>query len=265
MSSARYVILNPSGNLTALVTEWPGPEREPEITAALMRESEQVAYLEPPVLPESLGRIRLMGGEFCGNAAMAFAGWLIRKELRPGETRIVPVEVSGARGLVRCEIRGETEGFRGRVEMPKVLEAFALNLCGIPLSAVRMEGICHLIREAPEPMAPLSAEALLRQAAAVLPGEEAIGFLDLNPETGYMAPLVFVRGSGTTVWETACGSGSAAAGALRALRRGNGTVNTPVAQPGGIIEVQASVKEGQVESVSISGIVRFGPERELCL
>ena len=61
MSSARYVILNPSGNLTALVTEWPGPEREPEITAALMRESEQVAYLEPPVLPESLGRIRLMG------------------------------------------------------------------------------------------------------------------------------------------------------------------------------------------------------------
>ena len=77
MKPARYVILNPSGNLTALVTEWGGAEDEAELTARLMQESEQVAYLDPPSLPGALARIRLMGGEFCGNAAMAAAGWLV--------------------------------------------------------------------------------------------------------------------------------------------------------------------------------------------
>ena len=38
MKPFRYVILNPSGNLTALVTEWGGAEDETAITARLMRE-----------------------------------------------------------------------------------------------------------------------------------------------------------------------------------------------------------------------------------
>ena len=76
MKPVHYVILNPSGNLTALVTDHGGPEDEKEIVTSLMRESEQVAFLEPPMEPGALARIRLMGGEFCGNAAMAAAGWL---------------------------------------------------------------------------------------------------------------------------------------------------------------------------------------------
>ena len=34
MKPVRYVILNPSGNLTALVTEWGGAEDEAEISLA---------------------------------------------------------------------------------------------------------------------------------------------------------------------------------------------------------------------------------------
>ncbi len=60
----RYVIMNPSGNLTALVPEWGGAGEEPEITRRLMRKSEPVAYLEAPALPGALARVRLMGGEF---------------------------------------------------------------------------------------------------------------------------------------------------------------------------------------------------------
>ena len=116
MKPVRYAILNPSGNLTALVTAWGGREDEEEITRRLMRESEQVAYLERPLGPGAVARIRLMGGEFCGNAAMAAAGWAARDRIRPGEEITVPIEVSGAEGTVFCRIRGTAEGFEGTVE-----------------------------------------------------------------------------------------------------------------------------------------------------
>lgn len=265
MRKARYVILNPSGNLTALVTEWPGRESEAEITSALMKESEQVAYLEPAVLPGSLARIRLMGGEFCGNDAMASAGWLIRSSLQPGEHRAVPLEVSGAQGIVSCEIQKTAGGFRGTVRMPKVLSIAELKLEGISFVSVRLEGILHLIREASAPLTPGFAEELLRRISFLRPAEEAIGLLDFNPETGFMRPLIYVRGSGTFVWETACGSGSAAVGALRAWQKSSGDVVTSVFQPGGVISVRAVAAQGQILEVSITGDITFGMEKEMLL
>ena len=198
MKPARYVILNPSGNLTALVTEWGGAEDEAELTARLMQESEQVAYLDPPSLPGALARIRLMGGEFCGNAAMAAAGWLVRDRLRDGEEMTVPIEVSGAQGVLFCRILEKRDGFEGTVEMPRVKRVRPAEIGGIPVTEVQMEGITHLIREGSEPLEKEKAEAILK-AFAEETAEEAAGLLDRNPETGRMRPLVYVRGSGTLV------------------------------------------------------------------
>ncbi len=262
MKPVRYVIMNPSGNLTALVTEWGGAGEEPEITRRLMRKSEQVAYLEAPELPGALARVRLMGGEFCGNAAMAAAGWAARDRIRPGETITVPMEVSGAEGLVFCFLKGLEEGFEGTVEMPRVLSLRPEKLCGCVFTAVRMEGIIHLIREEREPLEKEAAEKLLLQLAEKLP-EEAVGLLDRSPETGFMKPLVYVRGSGTMVWETACGSGSAAVGAVRALRHPGETVYTDVLQPGGMIRTAARAENEKVQTVRITGTVRWGSEQTL--
>ena len=262
MKPVRYVILNPSGNLTALVTEWGGAEDEAEITARLMRESEQVAYLDPPSLPGALARIRLMGGEFCGNAAMAAAGWLVRDCLRSGEEMTVPIEVSGAQGVLFCRVRGLEDGFEGTVEMPRVLGIRPAEAGGIPVTEVRMEGITHLIRENREPLEKEKAEALLK-AFAEESGAEAAGLLDRNPETGFMRPLVYVRGSGTLVWESACGSGTAAIGALEAWRQKNGTVETLVGQPGGILRAEATAERGTVTEIRISGTIRTGEEKEM--
>ena len=234
MKPFRYVILNPSGNLTALVTEWGGAEDETAITARLMRESEQVAYLDPPMQPGALARIRLMGGEFCGNAAMAAAGWLVRDRLLNGQEMTVPVEVSGAQGVLFCRIRRLEDGFEGTVEMP---------------------------RENREPLEKEKAEALLK-AFAEKTDAEAAGLLDRNPETGFMRPLVYVRGSGTMVWESACGSGTAAIGALEAWRRGNGKAETQVGQPGGVRRAEAVSERGSITEVQITGVVRIGKETE---
>ena len=202
MKPVHYVILNPSGNLTALVTDHGGPEDEKEIVTSLMRESEQVAFLDPPLEPGALARIRLMGGEFCGNAAMAAAGWLIRDSLRNGQVMTVPIEVSGAQGIVFCKIRGLETGFEGTVDMPQVLGISRQNVSGTDVTEVRMEGITHLIRESCEPIGKEEAETLL-MAYAERSQDPAAGLLDRNPETGFVRPLGYVRGSGTLVWENA--------------------------------------------------------------
>ena len=256
MKPFRYVILNPSGNLTALVTEWGGAEDETAITARLMRESEQVAYLDPPMQPGALARIRLMGGEFCGNAAMAAAGWLVRDRLLNGQEMTVPVEVSGAQGVLFCRIRGLEDGFEGTVEMPRVLGIRPAEISGIPVTEVRMEGITHLVRENREPLEKEKAEALLK-AFAEKTEAEAAGLLDRNPETGFMRPLVYVL-----VWESACGSGTAAIGALEAWRRGNGKAETQVGQPGGVLRAEAVSERGSITEVQITGVVRIGKETE---
>ena len=75
-----------------------------------------------------------------------------------------------------------------------------------------------------------------------------------------MRPLVYVRGSGSMVWENGCGSGSAAVGAAEALRTGNGLQITQVKQPGGVIGVSAEAEDGRILSVQITGQVRLNTE-----
>lgn len=267
---AQYVLLDPTGNVTALVTEWGGGREERKITQALMRESEQVAYLEAPGSPGAVARVRLMGGEFCGNATMAAAGWLVRDQLRPGREMTVPLEVSGAKGVLFCRVRGlqmhpecpEIETFEGTVDMPGVKAIWEEKDLDEPLTAVRMEGILHLIREHRTPLEKERAEALLKKFA-FWAQDDAVGLMDWNPETGVMTPLVFVRGSGTTVWETACGSGSAAIGAMTAWRKGTGRAEIQVKQPGGTIRVCAEAENKTVTGITITGTVRIGEEKEL--
>lgn len=259
MSAYEYVILDPTGNLTALVTDPVNPEDEKILTRELLKQSEQVAYLEAPSMPGAVAAIRLMGGEFCGNAAMAAAAWLVRDEIAAGEEKALLLEVSGAADPVRCTVRKTAEGFEGTVEMPGVPEIGKETLCGIPFTVVRMEGIVHLIPEG-RTFEPAEAETLLREIAGQLP-DEAAGLLQWDREERYMRPLVWVRGSGSLTWEHGCGSGSAAIGAAEALRDGEKTV--PVNQPGGTIRATAEKENGAVTAVSITGKVRIGDENSI--
>ena len=193
---------------------------------------------------------------------MAAAGWLIRDSLGNGQVMTVPIEVSGAQGIVFCKIRGLETGFEGTVDMPQVLGISRQNVSGTDVTEVRMEGITHLIRESCEPIGKEEAETLL-MAYAERSQDPAAGLLDRNPETGFVRPLVYVRGSGTLVWENACGSGAAAVGALEAWRQESGTVRTEVPQPGGKLLAEAAAEQGTVREVRITGMVRIEAEKEM--
>ncbi len=256
MKQYRYVRLDPTGNITCLVLD---PAEEAALTRELLGQCEQVAYLMPPMRPEAVAGIRLMGGEFCGNAAMATAALLVRDEIAQGAEKTLLLEVSGAADPVRCVVRKTAEGFEGTVEMPGIPKIGQETFYGIPFTAVRMEGIVHLVSEGTT-FEPEEAEALLRKITGQLP-DEAAGLLQWDREKQYMVPLVYVRGSGSLTWEHGCGSGSAAIGALETLRNGEKTVT--VNQPGGMIRVSAEKEGGAVTAVSITGRVRIGEENSI--
>ena len=142
--------------------------------------------------------------------------------------------------------------------MPPVREIREENIAGTAFTLVRMDGIVHLIYEG-GPLKKEDAEKLLKEAASAL-SDDAVGLLQWNRDTQYMRPLVYVRGSGSMVWENGCGSGSAAVGAAEALRTGNGLQITQVKQPGGVIGVSAEAEDGRILSVQITGQVRLNTE-----
>ena len=263
MPSFRYVLLDPTGNLTCLVLDPVPAALRPRVTAALMGRCEQVGYLERPFDPAARARLSMMGGEFCGYASMAAAAWLAQMDGAAGET-VVPLEVSGAEGVVFCAVRPLPDGaFEGTVSMPPVREILSSRLGPFFAPLVRLDGIAHWILP-DHPLLKAEAEALLTDHAPALPDPSA-GLLLWDSQARFMRPLVWVRGSGTLVWETGCGSGSTAVGAWLSLPLGDGTHTQDIRQPGGVIRVSCRVQSARPAAVSITGRVRLGPRETLTL
>ena len=254
----RYVTLNPAGNLTCLVLDPVPAEERGRVTVTLMNRCEQVGYLETPRIFPEYARVRLqmMGGEFCGNASMGTAAWLARQDgLRIGDEKEMILEVSGAEEPVFCRVRRETAGWTGTVDMPPILGTEEIRINGKKLMAVHLAGMTHLIHTG-ERMAGTEAEALLKTAAIKLPAP-AIGLLQWEETEGRMTPLVFVRESGTMIWETACGSGSAAIGAWKTLATGI-PARIAIKQPGGRLTVETQTARGRIRQIRLTGNIRIG-------
>jgi predicted PhzF superfamily epimerase YddE/YHI9 len=97
-------------------------------------------------------------------------------------------------------------------------------------------------------------------------GADAFGVILFNEKEGgaepqfRIDPLIRVKSPHSMVWERGCGSGSAAVGAYLADRSRAG-VQLPLAQAGGVIEVNAQWEPeaggpGKVSALSITGTVR---------
>ena len=94
----RYCILDPTGNITALVESSVGEKDQPAVAALIMQQHpsvEQVGFVqyhgEYPVC------LRMAGGEFCGNASMSAAAlFLFRHSPYSGAAVSSSPEVSGS-------------------------------------------------------------------------------------------------------------------------------------------------------------------------
>ena len=175
----NYVLMNPTGNRTILVTTPVDKKRYKTVAGKLMEKeptAEQVGFLD--ISPSGLISLNMAGGEFCGNATMSAAAYAVAKDLSESP---VQMKVSGAKSRLRVEIAadgayaGSKEGgglqketktgrkgavigvggnhsnvvYTGLVKMPAPVEIkdVRLPLGGemIKLPAVVFDGITHII------------------------------------------------------------------------------------------------------------------------
>lgn len=245
----RYSILDPTGNITALVESPANPD--PAVAAAIMRrhpEVEQVGFLRPAE-DGGLPRLQMAGGEFCGNASMCAAALLLTGSAQSGETRL-RLQVSGVSAPVELCLRETAPGnYEAEITMPPAVEIqerpFSFEKLHGSLPLVKMQGIEHLIVEETSPFFTLSkdkpaAERAVRNFCAAL-GADCLGLLFLAGEgsTLAMTPLVFVPCGETVFWENSCASGSAAVGMYLA-RKSAAPVELTLREPGGILRVRST-------------------------
>ena len=243
----NYSIFDPTGNITAIVTEPVDIGSRAAAAAEVMRLEpavEQVGFLLPGkgIYDADL---RMAGGEFCGNASMSAAALCaINSGMAAGEKKSLVLRVSGTPDPVMVELEAISElSFRGRVSMPEALEITEVLLPEedeLAVPVVSMPGIAHAI--VPESFGAEAAEEMLPSLCAQL-GADAMGIMLVDDGFTRITPVVYVPGSGITVREHSCASGTAAVGACIAAMTGE-HIRMSFAEPGGILTVEADPESG---------------------
>lgn len=241
----RIMMADPAGNRTAIVRT-PVPQEIRADTAAKIlgiRElrAEQAGFETRP-LGAAAGRLEMMGGEFCGNAARSY-GYLLASERDQAGGDIL-IEISGHTGSlhVQCDLSGGTSFS----EMPVPL-SLEYTPEGLPL--VISEGIAHIILRDREPNRELIRFMTERFGSRF----DAFGMMFLNGDR--LTPVVFVPTAGTLVYESSCGSGSLAAAWFLEQERAEVSTQTGrqyiFREPGGDITVRLY----RQEDGSLSGVM----------
>ncbi len=250
--TVKYSILDPTGNITALVADEVAIGNQPYAASLIMENEldvEQVGFLDV----KNRG-MRMAGGEFCGNASMCAAVMCLKDELQNGESRDMPLCVSGAPQKVNVHIEKKNEySFYCGVTMPKAESVTVQALtCGgtqYRLPVVKFAGISHIINECHDKKEMFAAE--IKSWCKTL-GCDSLGIMNIDEQNGKIVPLVYVPASGTLFWENSCASGTAAAGVYYAAKS-QCTFEADFAEPGGMLGVKAE-PDG---SVAIKGTVRI--------
>ena len=252
----EYIVADPTGNITLLVTTPPEGERARAAAYLMEREpaAEQAGFLS---LADGGARLEMAGGEFCGNASLAAAAvYAQEKGLRAGERLTLPVRVSGTPRPVTASIEALGGGsFSGTVDMPPPVSArmhtFTLGGAEYSLPLVSFPGIAHVIAGGGMPRE--TAETAARKWCAEL-SAPALGLMLLDEKEKRMRPLVYVPGADTMFWESSCASGTAAVGAWLSARDG-APRSLGLAGPGGVLTIEADFAE---KVLRLGGHVRLG-------
>lgn len=215
----RFYKASPGGNATILILDAVPPGQRARIARLLMDanhlQAEQVGFLDLGADP---ARLDMMGGEFCGNACRAAAAVMALEGVglvRIGEDLRGELRVSGVDRPVA--LRVAVDGDECWVEMP-LPEASAagrhdwISELEPGLGLVRLPGITHLCLD--ETRHPFPED--FRGAAESLRGRfaldgDAVGCIWYRTSPACaIKPVVWVRSTSSTHYETGCGSGSLA-------------------------------------------------------
>ena len=263
----NYIIMNPTGNVTALVTSRAEISRQPFIAGKIMErhpEVEQVGFVDlsgsfdDPVQAS----LRMAGGEFCGNASMCTAVLYAEKnQTKPHRNPEIKLQVSGTKEVVSVKILGSENGItEASVVMPHAInieiKELSYQAITAPLPLIQMQGITHLIIEEQSSFYYLQEDRAAAQKAVKKWCEElsaeglGLMFLSGTAPALKLTPLVYIPESKTVFWENSCGSGSSACGIYMAEKTKK-DVKLSLQQPGGVLSVESSFHGNTIMTGSV--------------
>ena len=253
----NYIVANPTGNITVLVTDPVDMKDRNEVTRAMFEAvptCEQVGYVVEPLSANADVRLEMMGGEFCGNASLSTAAYYVMKnglldsKNMTNETSPchVLMECSGVGEPFECVIEACGEWYRGTLAMPSPVKVEYAD--GHPV--VFLPGIAHMIVPA-DRFTRRQIENNIKDYAAKY-DVDAFGVLRWDESKQFMEPCVYVKGFETLIWEHGCATGSTCLGYWRYKSAGQTT--TDVNQPGGMIKIEITN-----EKIYLTGNVFFLP------
>jgi diaminopimelate epimerase len=269
------VIADPAKNITLFVLN-PVQDRAAAVKALMTDPSlgaaEQLGFVISPEKKGDPWRLEMMGGEFCGNAARSFGLYVARRMGLTGKTAVT-IEISGSSAPLTVQV--DTKEGLAEAALPAPVAEETLLFNGVGLPVYHFEGITHIIAPDIKPGKDVfytikdlfEKRGSPRKGSRRSPGagrlpdaghpSDALGVLFWDSGAKIMSPAVYVRGSGTLVFESSCGSGSAALGVWlsRDIRDGENRIS--LRQPGGVIEVALTKRGGELTSLSIGGPVKL--------
>ena len=265
----HFAKLNPSGNTTVIVLDPLERELYAEVAKQLMGPeglgADQVGFVGEAKDPKALGRLNMMGGEFCGNAARAYAAYLafIRHPSltwHDGQAE-VPIEISGYDGVLLPRISAinhETASAHVISPMPIPNQVHFVDFGSDKLGLVNFEGISHAVAWEVSP-----SEDAFNEIASMYsrPDDAAFGVMFFSEEDSKIVPLVLVRDTGSLVWEGSCASGAVAVACAVASRDRRST-ELRLSQPAGVLHVKVTWNEdisgaavgGQVDMIACGSV-----------
>ena len=267
----QYSILDPTGNITALVENNISINEQPACAAEIMNrhpDVEQVGFIRFPSSERTLFQVelRMAGGEFCGNASMCAAAlYLHQNDMNDYNNPVmVQLRVSGSSKPIFVTIHKHTKNlFETEILMPNPLEInetdFVFDQYRGNLPVVRLEGISHIIIEPESVFFNLlsrrsSAEKAVKKWCKNLTScGLGMMFLERKEKSLKLTPLVYIPKSDTLFWENSCASGSSAVGAYIAQKM-NEPLSLILDEPGGQQKITCDPNNN---TVMLSGQVKI--------
>ena len=250
----KYYVINPAGNITALVTTGINKALYRSVAANIMKTEpsvEQVGFIE---FCDGGVKLNMSGGEFCGNATMCAAALLCEMENK--ETAQIPVTVSPYTKPFCVSVSGRDGGFICECvfNKPETVKEFSFSAAGkkytFPLAD--FEGISHIIAD--NTLSEAAARQVIKPIAAELK-TSALGIMIYDSGKKSLLPLVYVTALDTLFRENSCASGSCALAAVLPQFLSKTDIN----EPGGTI-CALRTKEGVYLKTNVKIIKQFNGE-----
>ena len=240
-----YVLMNPSNNITVLVTSFVAKKYYKIVANLLLKTektAEQVGFLSYDNCKLFL---EMAGGEFCGNATMSAA--VLFSMINKIKNGTVSVNIKNTANVFDVKVKHlKNNEYQSIISMPREKTVAKITYKDKEYYVVQFEDIAHIVLKNVSPNKYF--EKYVKQMCLKLK-QKALGLIFFDEANMKIKPLVYVKSINSLYWENSCASGTMAV-AISLKNKKN--LKVKILQPSGSV-LKVEVKD---DSIRLEGTAK---------